>query len=135
MISLCILTLFAHTHHLTSIAHLITITFLIATLSLTKKNYEELPQLYNQFHSRGLEILAFPCNQFGGQEPGTHQEILDFVRKFDPDMDNKLVFFEKADVNGPDAREVFTFLKEKLVNEDESSNVRWNFGELILLLY
>jgi glutathione peroxidase-family protein len=84
--------------------------------------------LYDEFHPRGLEILAFPCNQFGGQEPGTHDEILQFVRRFDEQMDQKLHFFEKADVNGPNSREVFTFLKSALPSDDGSANIRWNFG-------
>lgn len=75
-------------------------------------------------------MLAFPCNQFGGQEPGTPEEILKFVEKFG--ARDKLTFFEKADVNGENAREVFTFLKEKLPFEDGSTNVMWNFGKFLV---
>jgi glutathione peroxidase len=75
---------------------------------LTKQNYQELPQLHDEYSARGFKILAFPCNQFGAQEPGTPEEILEFVSKFDPKMDEKLKFFEKADVNGAKAREVFS---------------------------
>ncbi|KAL3915420.1 MAG: hypothetical protein SGARI_008188, partial [Bacillariaceae sp.] len=83
--------------------------------------------IHDEYAQRGLKILAFPCNQFGGQEPGTPQEILDFVKKFDEKMSEKLVFFEKGDVNGANTREVFSFLKEKLPDEDGSQAIRWNF--------
>jgi hypothetical protein len=82
-----------------------------------------------------FQILAFPCNQFGGQEPGTHEEILEFVKtKFDPDIDQKLRFFEKADVNGANAREVYSFLKPVAPNEDGTTDVRWNFGKFVSVL-
>merc|ERR1719215_1554904 len=64
------------------------------------------------YGDQGLKVLAFPCNQFGGQEPGTHEEILKFSEKFN--AREKFVWFEKGDVNGENAREVFTFLKDKI---------------------
>jgi len=94
---------------------------------LTKKNYTQLPKLVDEYGARGFKVLAFPCNQFGGQEPWPHDEIIKFVKKFDPDMDQKLVFFEKADVNGADTREVFSYLKRELPNEDGTKDIRWNF--------
>jgi glutathione peroxidase-family protein len=90
-------------------------------------NYTQLPKLVDEYGPRGFKVLAFPCNQFGGQEPGSHEEILEFVKKFDPKMSEKLDFFEKADVNGATAREVFSFLKRELPSEDGSSDIRWNF--------
>jgi len=97
---------------------------------LTKQNYTELVQLSDDYKSRGLEILAFPCNQFARQEPGTHEEILKFSEKFN--ARDKFVFFEKADVNGADAREVFGFLKQKLPNTDGSTDIRWNFAKFLI---
>jgi len=99
---------------------------------LTKANYTQLPKLADDYGARGLKILAFPCNQFGGQEPGTHSEIIEFVKKFDPDMPEKLIFFEKADVNGANAREVFSYLKKELPNADGTKDVRWNFGKFLV---
>ena len=96
---------------------------------MTKKNYTQLAKIHDDYADRGLKILAFPCNQFGAQEPGTPQEILDFVKKFDENMAEKLIFFEKGDVNGSNTREVFAFLKEKLPDEDGSEAIRWNFSE------
>ena len=85
----------------------------------------------DKYGEQGFKVLAFPCNQFGKQEPGTHEEILKFVEQFD--ARDKLTFFEKADVNGENAREVFTFLKEKLPYEEgTSTNVLWNFEKFLV---
>jgi glutathione peroxidase len=87
--------------------------------------------LVDTYGKQGFQVLAFPCNQFNKQEPGTPEEILDFVdRKFG--AKDKLVFFEKGDVNGANAREVFSFLKEALPFEDGSTNVMWNFGKFLV---
>lgn len=86
-------------------------------------------KLSDEYSSRGLQILAFPCNQFGGQEPGDHQQIVEFTKTLDNDMPEKLHFFEKADVNGANAREVFSFLKDALPNDDGTNNIRWNFSK------
>lgn len=84
------------------------------------------------YGDRGLQILAFPCNQFGGQEPGTHTEILEFAKQFDADMPSKLTFFEKASVNGAETREVFSFLKNALPSDDGTNDIRWNFAKFLL---
>ncbi|KAG1701973.1 hypothetical protein DVH05_010463 [Phytophthora capsici] len=49
---------------------------------LTPTNYPELQQLYEKYKDEGLEVLAFPCNQFADQEPGTHEEIMEFVKQY-----------------------------------------------------
>jgi glutathione peroxidase len=74
-------------------------------------------------------VLAFPCNQFGGQEPGTHEEILEFVKQYDEHMSEKLTFFEKNDVNGANAREPYSFIKQACPNDDGTTDIRWNFGK------
>lgn len=89
-------------------------------------------KLSDEYKSRGLKILAFPCNQFGGQEPGTHEEILEFTRGIDPGIPEKLIFFEKADVNGSETREVFGFLKNSLPSEDSTEGIRWNFAKFLV---
>lgn len=95
---------------------------------MTKSNYTQLPKLYDEFNSKGFEVLAFPCNQFGAQEPGTHEEICQFVSKTEYSGANeKFHFFEKGDVNGGDAREVYKFLTEALPRDDGSKPVGWNF--------
>lgn len=84
----------------------------------------------DEYGKRGLKVLAFPCNQFGGQEPGTAEEILKFVKKFD--CHDKLTFFEKGDVNGAGTREVFSFLKREIKSEDGTSDIRWNFAKFLI---
>jgi len=97
---------------------------------LTKQNYTELRQLLDEFKGKPFKVLGFPCNQFGGQEPGTHDEILAFVDKFK--LRDDIVWFEKADVNGANTREVFSFLKKELPAEDGTSDIRWNFGKFLV---
>ncbi|ROO90494.1 glutathione peroxidase [Actinocorallia herbida] len=70
--------------------------------------YEGLEALYREFQGRGLEVLGFPCNQFGGQEPGTDAEIQDFCSvKFDVTFP----VLAKIDVNGPDAAPLYAHLR------------------------
>lgn len=88
--------------------------------------------MYDEYNPRGLKILAFPCNQFGKQEPGTPTEIMEFMDKNFEGVKEKLTWFEKADVNGKNTREVFSFLKAKLPWEDGTSDVRWNFGKFLV---
>lgn len=99
---------------------------------LTKKNYTQMSEMATEYKDRGFKMLAFPCNQFGGQEPGTHEEILEFTRTIDPEIPDKLVFFEKADVNGSQTREVFGFLKEALPADDGTEGIRWNFTKFLV---
>lgn len=69
----------------------------------------------------GAEVLLFPCNQFGGQEPGTDKEVADFCALKGVQGAN---VFTKADVNGPNTRPTYKFLKEKKILGD----VAWNFA-------
>lgn len=88
--------------------------------------------MYDEYGDRGFKILAFPCNQFGSQEPGTHEEIIEFAKKFDEKMPSKLNFFEKQQVNGANAREVFSFLKNAIPADDGTTDIRWNFGKFLV---
>jgi glutathione peroxidase len=98
---------------------------------LTKRDYTQLAELVDEYGSRGFQVLAFPCNQFGGQEPGTADDILKLAASYGATKE-KIVFFEKGDVNGANAREVFSFLKEQLPFEDGTTNVMWNFGKFLV---
>jgi len=57
---------------------------------------------------------------------------LAFVKQFDPEMESKLDFFEKGDVNGDTARDVYKYLTKELLNEDGSEDIAWNFGTYFL---
>ena len=87
--------------------------------------------MYDTYNTRGFTILAFPCNQFGGQEPGTNDEILDFVQKKFA-AKNKFIWFTKGHVNGKDTREVYSFLKNALPAEDGTLDIRWNFAKFLV---
>lgn len=77
-------------------------------------------------------MLAFPCNQFGGQEPWDHEGILNFVEKKWTGLKDKIVWFEKGDVNGSNSREVFSFLKQRLSDDDGVENISWNFTKFLI---
>jgi len=97
---------------------------------LTKQNYTELSTLVDELGPKGLRVLAFPCNQFGAQEPGSHEDILNFVDRFG--CRDKLTFFKKGHVNGAKTREVFGFLKAALPDEAGTKDIRWNFTKFLI---
>lgn len=72
--------------------------------------YNELEKLYEQYHSRGLVILDFPCNQFGQQAPGTDDSIHEFCKL---NFGTEFPRFKKVKVNGPDASPLFLFLQQQ----------------------
>jgi len=84
-------------------------------------------QLDRQYRSRGLRILAFPCNQFGSQEPGTNAEIAAFAQKFGAEFD----IFDKVNVNGNRALPAIAFLKNRL-SGSFGSFIKWNFTKFLV---
>ena len=76
--------------------------------------YEGLENLYKKYHDSGLEILDFPCNQFGNQAPGSDDEIHEFCAlKYNTSFDQ----FAKVDVNGENESEVYSFIKSKITED------------------
>ena len=75
----------------------------------------------------GLRILAFPCNQFGYQEPGTSEDIKKFVSKYGVEFD----MFEKINVNGNDSHPLFNYLKEKQAGT-MFNFIKWNFTKFVI---
>ena len=98
---------------------------------MTPQNYTQLIKLIDEFGDKGFKVLAFPCNQFLQQEPGGEPEIKATIEKFGG-LRDRLVLFSKGDVNGADARPVFTYLKETLPFKDGTTNVLWNFGKFLV---
>ncbi|XP_076947381.1 putative glutathione peroxidase 8 [Bidens hawaiensis] len=95
---------------------------------LTSSNYTELNQLYAKYKDKGLEILAFPCNQFGDEEPGNNEQILEFVcTRFK----SEFPVFDKIEVNGENAAPVYKFLKsgKRGIFRDD---VQWNFAKFLV---
>jgi len=83
--------------------------------------------LYERYASRGFEILAFPCNQFGGQEPGTNAEIQAFAKA----RGATYPVFGKIDVNGAEADPVYKWLKSQ-ASEALGDGIKWNFAKFLL---
>ncbi|KAK9077814.1 hypothetical protein SSX86_006152 [Deinandra increscens subsp. villosa] len=95
---------------------------------LTSSNYPELSQLYNKYKDQGLEILAFPCNQFGFQEPGSNDQIKQFAcTRFKAEFP----IFDKVDVNGPFTAPVYQFLKSSS-GGFLGDLVKWNFEKFLV---
>ncbi|RZC57548.1 hypothetical protein C5167_004849 [Papaver somniferum] len=95
---------------------------------LTTSNYTELAQLYQKYKDQGLEILAFPCNQFRGEEPGTNEEIVEFAcTRFKPEYP----IFDKVDVNGDNAAPIYKFLKSSKGGLFGDS-IKWNFAKFLI---
>lgn len=112
--------------------------------------YEGLEKLYEKYHDKGLEVLDFPCNQFGHQAPGDDNEIHEFCTgKYQTQFDQ----FKKIDVNGKNADPLFVHLKTEIKEEDvlgfkdkatmkmitkistsckEDGDIKWNFTKFLV---
>lgn len=90
--------------------------------------YKGLEELYEKYHEKGLEILDFPCNQFGHQAPGSDDEIHEFcTAKYKTQFDQ----FAKIDVNGENEHPLYTFLKKEKKGIF-GSNIKWNFTKFLV---
>ncbi|CAI2381617.1 unnamed protein product [Moneuplotes crassus] len=100
---------------------------------LTKGHYEQLTEIHDKFSDKGFQIFAFPCNQFGAQEPGTNEEIRAFAQD---KYGAKFQLFDKIDVNGEDTHSVFTFCKRNSSLHDSSTettgDIPWNFAKFLI---
>ena len=90
--------------------------------------YEGLEKLQRTYGDRGFSVLAFPCNQFGRQEPGTSEEIADFCTE---KYNVSFPVFGKIDVNGPSASSLFTYLKNQ-TSSWLGSSIKWNFTKFLI---
>lgn len=91
--------------------------------------YEGLQNLYERYKDKGLEILGFPCNQFGAQEPGDEKEIASFCS-----LTYGVTFpmFAKIDVNGPETHPLYKFLKSEKKGLAGSEAIKWNFTKFLV---
>ena len=91
--------------------------------------YKGLEALYEKFHGKGLEVLGFPCNQFGAQEPGTEEEIAQFC-----ELNYGVTFpmFAKVDVNGDGAAPLYKYLKAEKPGLLGSEAIKWNFTKFLV---
>jgi glutathione peroxidase len=91
--------------------------------------YKGLEALHKKLHAKGLEVLGFPCNQFGGQEPGNEAEIESFC-----ELNFGVTFplFAKVDVNGDDASPLWQWLKKEKPGLLGSEAIKWNFTKFLV---
>nr|ADE07246.1 phospholipid hydroperoxide glutathione peroxidase-like protein [Sesuvium portulacastrum] len=95
---------------------------------LTNSNYTEMTELYQKYKDKGLEILAFPCNQFGNQEPGDNDQIMEFAcTRFKAEYP----IFDKVDVNGGNAAPIYKFLKSSKGGLF-GDGIKWNFTKFLV---
>ena len=91
--------------------------------------YKGLQNLYQKHQAQGLEVLAFPCNQFKQQEKGSDEEIKKFC---DLRFNIKFPLFSKIDVNGDNAHPLFDFLKTQAPGVLGSKGIKWNFTKFLI---
>lgn len=105
------------------------VTYIVNVASkwgLTEKNYAQMAELYTKYAEKGLRVLAFPCNQFANQEPGTNAEIKEFALQHGAKYD----LFAKIDVNGDSAHPLYKFLKRKQKGTLGNA-IKWNFSKFL----
>ncbi len=91
--------------------------------------YEGLERLHERFRDRGFSVLGFPCNQFGGQEPGTPDEIASFCSSR---FGVTFPLTEKIDVNGPERHPIYEELVQVPDAEGKAGDITWNFEKFLV---
>ncbi|BDW82796.1 glutathione peroxidase [Erythrobacter sp. Dej080120_24] len=91
--------------------------------------YDGLEELYQQFKDKDFEVLGFPCNQFGAQEPGSADEIAEFCKV---NFGVTFPLMAKIDVNGPDASPLYDWMKKEKKGLMGSTSIKWNFTKFLI---
>ena len=91
--------------------------------------YEGLEELQKKYGSKNFSVLAFPCNQFGGQEPGSSNEIIEFCSL---NYKNTFPIFSKINVNGSDAHPLFNYLTKEKKGILGTEKIKWNFTKFLI---
>jgi glutathione peroxidase len=91
--------------------------------------YEGLEALYRDYKDKGFSVLAFPCNQFGAQEPGNAEEIASFCSLT---YDVTFPVLAKIDVNGPSAHPLYAYLKHEQKGVLGTEGIKWNFTKFLI---
>ena len=91
--------------------------------------YTTLQELHSAYADQGLAVVAFPCNQFGGQEPGTNDEIQEFCSTT---YNVTFPLFDKVDVNGPDRHALYAELTAVDDAEGVDGDIQWNFEKFVV---
>ncbi|KGA12183.1 MAG: thiol peroxidase [actinobacterium acAMD-2] len=93
------------------------------------KQYTTLQELHSAYAAQGLAVVAFPCNQFGGQEPGTNDEIQEFCSTT---YNVTFPLFDKVEVNGPDRHALYAELTAVDDAEGVAGDIQWNFEKFVV---
>lgn len=91
--------------------------------------YKDLQSLYDKYQDQDFEVLGFPCNQFGAQEPGTNEEVQSFCELT---YNVSFKMFDKIDVNGSDASPLFKYLKHESPGILGTEAIKWNFTKFLV---
>ena len=91
--------------------------------------YDGLEKLYQAYKDRGFEVLGFPCNQFGAQEPGSADEIAEFCKV---NFGVTFPLMAKIDVNGDNASPLFDWMKTEKKGLMGSTSIKWNFTKFLI---
>ncbi|MEO0872481.1 MAG: glutathione peroxidase [Pseudomonadota bacterium] len=91
--------------------------------------YDGLEKLYQDFKDKDFEVLGFPCNQFGAQEPGNADQIAEFCKV---NFGVTFPLMQKIDVNGPDASPLFDWMKKEQKGLMGSTSIKWNFTKFLI---
>ena len=91
--------------------------------------YRDLQNLYTANQAKGLEILGFPCNQFGAQEPGSAEQIQSFCST---NYGVTFPMFEKIDVNGDNTHPLYLYLKDQAPGILGTTGIKWNFTKFLV---
>jgi glutathione peroxidase len=91
--------------------------------------YTALEQLHEELSGRGFTVLGFPCNQFGGQEPGSNEEIAEFCSAT---YGVTFPLADKIDVNGPERHPLYDVLTGHPDAEGEAGDIQWNFEKFLV---
>jgi glutathione peroxidase len=91
--------------------------------------YTTLQELHSAYADQGLAVVAFPCNQFGGQEPGTNDEIQEFCSTT---YNVTFPLFDKVEVNGPDRHALYAELTSVDDGEGVAGDIQWNFEKFVV---
>ncbi len=91
--------------------------------------YAGLRTLQEEHEASGFTVMGFPCNQFGAQEPGTNEEILEFAKS---NYDVNFPMFAKIDVNGDGACDLYKMLKASKADDEGKADIAWNFTKFLV---
>ena len=113
---------FVHCLHHCLVMHVLNIVAVVFSFRILPLQYAE---------AEGLRILAFPCNQFGSQEPGTDAEIKEFAANKGVEFNKGFDFFSKIDVNGSNAHPLWEYMKKKQTGTLTNA-IKWNFSKFVI---